>query len=105
MAVSANSNPVLDASTELSLPEANYGAEVRAMQAIIAQGRNLIANMEGLLFNLQVYSHRVPDQPKPDPIVSMDKGDFIEHTPDRLVRGYGICKEKETPDVHTPAKG
>lgn len=89
----------------LQLPEADYGAEVRAMMAVLAQFRNLIGNLEGLLFNLQVYSHRLPDRPKPDPIVSMDDGDFIETQPQRLVKGFGICYGKEKPDVHAATEG
>lgn len=89
-------------SNELQLPQSDYGAEVRAMVAVLAQFRNLIGNLEGLLFNLQVYSHRLPDRPKPDPIATMDKGDFVETIPPRLVKGFtGICKGTE--HVHTPA--
>lgn len=91
-------------STELQLPEADYGAEVKAMVAVLAQFRSLIGNLEGLLFNLQVYSHRAPDLPKPDKLIVMDKGDFVEHQPHRLVKGFGICNPKEIPaDVHTTA--
>ncbi len=92
-------------SKELQLPEADYGAEVRAMVAVLAQFRDLIGNLEGLLFSLQVHSHRPPDGACYEPAVDMDKGDFVEIPPTRLVRGYGICKGKEEAvDVHTPAK-
>lgn len=94
--------PGCSEANELQLPEADYGAEVRAMVAVLAQLRSLIGNLEGLLFSMQVHSHRIPDRPKTDPIVTMDKGDFIETQPTRLVKGFGICKPKET-HVHTPA--
>lgn len=90
---------------KLQLPEADYGAEVKAMQAVINQIRNLTGNLEGLLFNLMVYSHKIPDRPKPDPIVVMEDGDVVEREIPRLVRGSltGICPTVEgTEDVRAP---
>ena len=90
---------------ELQLPEADYGAEVKAMQAVIAQMRNLIGNFEAILFSLQVHSHRVPDVPKIEAaVVSMDEGDFIETQPTRLVKGFGGLSKELVADVHTPSK-
>ena len=90
---------------ELQLPEANYGAEVKAMQAVIAQMRNLIGNIEAVLFSLQVNSHRPLDRPKIEStVISMDKGDFIETQPTRLVRGFGCLSKEPVENVHTPAE-
>ncbi len=86
----------------IPLPEANYGREVQAMEAVLSQLRGLIGNLEGLLFNMRLYSHK-PPAPKPESAVVMDDGDFIEVQPTRLIRGYGVCKPKEL-DVHPTAE-
>ncbi len=90
-------------SREMMLPEANYGAEVKAMEAILAQFRSLVGNLEGLLFNMQVYSHRIPDRPKPEKLVVMDDGDFVENAAHRLVKGFGHLVNKDELNVHTSA--
>ena len=107
MALSDEQTTVLEAveSKELTLPEADYGAEVRAMMAVLAQFRSLIGNLEGLLFNLRVYSHRIPDRPKPEKLIVMEDGDIVENVPQRLVKGFGHLVQKEQPDVHTATKG
>lgn len=90
-------------SRELQLPQADYGVEVRAMVAVLAQLRSLIVNLEGLLFNMQVYSHK-PPEPDRQPIVVLEDGDIVTKIPERLVKGFtGICRSRETPDVCTPA--
>ena len=110
MAITEKTNTVLGhaESNELQLPEADYGAEVRAMMAVLAQFRNLIGNLEGLLFNLQVYSHRIPDRPKPEKLIVLDGGDIVEKPPARLVKGFGHLTRPENGDdlsVYTTSEG
>ena len=105
MALSDEKNPQLGAvdSNELQLPEANYGPEVKAMGAVLTQLRSLVGNLEGLLFNLQMHSHRKPD--RPENVVVMDDGDFVEKQPHRLVKGFGCLSKEPVEHVHTTAEG
>ncbi len=95
MAIPKTTDPVLN------LPEGDYGAEVRAMTAVITQMKTLTVNLEALLFNLTVYSHK--PQVLPPPVVVLEDGDLVEEEVPRLVRGslHGICKPERIDDVLT----
>ena len=89
----------------LDLPEGNYAVEVRALQAVIVQQRNLLANLEAVLFSLRVYCHKVPILPEPK--IKLEDGDIVEDHPGRLVRGSvaGICKGKDVENVSASTDG
>lgn len=96
MAINTSTNSILE------LPQADYGREVKAFEAVLEHTRTLITHMESILLSLKVHSHRIPDRTL-EPIVTLQDGDIVTKIPERLVKGFmGICRpEKEIVDVRS----